>query len=875
MQLREAIKLHLEHHVADSPFLIPRWSTKLETQIMVKKGIEEVEPKVYTADGETWSNSRWPFKAGTDPYYKDRPITYDPEKRISRIGSTGWNWEDKRSVFVGIDIDAEDSGHAAGTNTVDEFQLGQIVAKLSELPYISLVRSTGGKGIHGYVYFDQSDAPVTENHNEHTQVALAVLEKIREDTGMDLVQEKIVDVKGVVLWFWSCDSGPTHPGFTVVHEGTQLLKNSDIPEWDKVVPKKKVKNDQHDYTQCELEPDHLEILAQLEDLGYAYSFNEEFNTAQTHTFALKILYEKRKAEGNPVRGIYQTLSKGTDPSCPNCYITAKPGGFFKVARFGNATSEHKTWFTKDDDTWTFFNQPVDPMSVFARYAITHDMSSAILDPASFGEVLALLECDFDFPEEQIKVVYDSSANAIIAHARYREDNPVPSGWTKVGKKITARLPLDGNQETRANNYLDDIDQQFRFVIAPSNEPFGWFHKSASRGWVKYEASGHIARLVSQQFGKTALDEIVAMMQNYPWMLGNCPFGPEILPNREWNRCTATFACDPADHPGPHVHFDKIFDHLGKGLDLAVANADWAGEWGLESGADYLRYWVASAVKYPFEPLPYLFFFGPQGCGKSIFIEMLRFLFPGSVGDISGAILSEAGFNAEATGKVFCYLEEKDLTGKGQAQRAYERIKEWTMAKEVLIHPKGKTPYMAANTMKFVHMANQINSLRIDRDDTRVVAVDVPKLMDPIPKSIMEARLQEEVPQFLRTILTTEIPPAVERCRVPHINTLAKMELGEANMSMVQRFAQTTLKPCPGNLIEFSEFKQRFDKFCEEKRVPIMGQNAISSELRKMEDLLVLGKHGKNNKVHLGNIKFEGTKGNPGKKLSLQENGRLG
>lgn len=872
MKFRKAIEAHLKHHVDDSPWLIPRWSTKLETQVMVKKGRNEVEPGVYSEGGETWKNARWPWKAGTDPTYFDKDITYDPEKRIARIGSTGWNWEDKRSVYVGIDIDAVDSGHAAGTNQLDEFQLGKIVAQLSELDYVTLVRSTGGKGIHGYIFFDESDQPVTDNHNEHTQVALAVLEKIKEDTGMDLVEQKIVDVKGVVLWIWADTSGPDHPGFTVVHEASRNLKNSEIPEWSKVAPKKKITNDKFKYDKCELEEDHIKILAQLEELGYAFYWNEEHNTAQTHTFALKALYHKRKNEGDPIRGIFETVSEGNDPSSPNCYITAKPGGYFKVARYGNATVEHRTWFVKDDDTWTFFNQPVDPMSVFARYALTFDMSSAVLDHESFGEVLALLECEFPYPEEQIKVVYDSSANAIIAHARYREDNPVPSGWTKTGKKITARLPLDGNAETRANNYLDDIDQQFRFVIQPNNEPYGWYHNTATRGWVKYESSGHLNRLVAQQFGKSAVDEIVAMMQNYPWLAGNCPFGPIDLPNREWNLCKARLACDPSDRPGPHPHFDKIFEHLGQGLDVAVRNADWSGEWGLEGGADYLRYWVASAVKYPFEPLPYLFFFGGQGCGKSIFIEMLRWLFPGSVENIAQAVMSESGFNGEALGKVFCYLEEKDLTGR-QAQSAYERIKEWTMAKEISIHPKGKTPFMAPNTMKFVHMANKIDSIRIDRDDTRVVAVDVPKIHHPIPKSIMEEKLKEEIPYFLRTLLTTEIPPAVERCRVPHVNTVAKMELGESSMSTVQRFAQQHLKPCPGNMIPFSDFKEKFDAYCIKERKPTMGQNAISSELRKMEDLLVVGKYGKKNIIHIGNVAF-GDGGKKGKKLTLQENGRL-
>ena len=870
--IRAGIAQFLKSRTEESPFLIPLWTPELETQILVHKGTNEVDPNVYEADGEKWTNHRWPYKASSDPQYSDRKLTYDPAKRVARIGSTWWNWERRESLAVAFDIDAEDSGHAAGTNQLDEFKLGQVVAKLSDLEYVSIIRSTGGKGVHGYIFFDPDDRPQTNNHNEHTQVCLAVIEKIKADTGMDLIEEKIVDAKGLVLWLWASTSNKDHIGFTAIKEATKNLRNEDLADWTHITTAKKVTSVKGNYEQCELTEEHIEVLSQLEDLGYAYRWNAEHNTAQTHTYALKILQEKRKNEGNPLKGLFETNSEGNDPSSPNCYITAKPGGMFKVTRYGNGTQEHRLWLSKDDDTWCFYNQELDPFAVLQRYAMTFDMSSATLGHEEFAEALEILGVEFEFPKVQIKATYDSGNNSIVVKARHSENEGVPSGWTKVGKQITARLPIDGSPETRTTNYLDEIDDSFRFVIQPDFSPCGWFHKS-SRGWIKYDGVGQIARLISQQFGKQAADEVIAMMQNNPWMLGNYPFGPSELPERTWNRCLARFACEPSEVHGPHPHFDKIFDHLGKGLDQAVWDAEWASEWGLEGGADYLRYWVASAVKHPYEPLPYLFFFGQQGCGKSIFVEMLKMLFPDSAGEISQAVLSESGFNGEALGKVFCYIEEKDLTGK-QAQRAYERIKEWVMAKEISIHPKGKTPYMTRNTSKFIHFANNINSIKIDRDDTRVVAVDVGKLHNPIPKTIMENRLEEEIPFFLRTLMTTEIPPAVERCRVPHINTVAKMELGECNMSVVQKFAQDQLKPCPGNVIEFKDFKSRFDTFCGVKNISVMGMNAISSELRKMEDLLVLGKYGNTNKVHIGNVKFADSSVTGGKVLHLQSNGRI-
>jgi hypothetical protein len=350
-----------------------------------------------------------------------------------------------------------------------------------------------------------------------------------------------------------------------------------LSDWSHITSAKKVTSVKGNYEQCELTGEHIEVLSQLEDLGYVYRWNAEHNTAQTHTFALKMLHEKRKNEGNPLKGLFFTNSKGSDPSNPNCYITAKPGGTFKVTRYGNGTIEHKTWSTKDDDTWTFYNQTLDPFSILQRYAMTYDMSSATLDHEAFAEALEILGIEFEYPQVQIKAVYDSGNNSIIVKARYLENEGIPAGWTRVGKQMTARLPIEGNQETRTLNYLEEIDETFRFVIQPDYSPCGWFHRSV-RGWIKYESVGHVARLISQQFGKTAADEVIAMMQNNPWMLGNYPFGPSELPDRTWNRCLARFACEPAEEHGPHVHFDKIFDHLGKGLDLAVKNAEWASVW---------------------------------------------------------------------------------------------------------------------------------------------------------------------------------------------------------------------------------------------------------------------------------------------------------
>ncbi len=364
MNIRTGIATFLKARRAESPWLIGRWTPDLETQINVRDGIGEGE-------GEVWANHRWPYNATAAPQYSDKVLTFDPGKRCTRIGSTWWNWRTRESVAIGFDIDAEDSGHAAGTNQLDSFKLGQVVAKLSELDYVTLVRSTGGKGVHGYVFFNEK--PKTANHNEHTQVGLAVIQKISEDTGLDM--GKIVDVKGVVLWFWSESSPAGHPGFSLIKEASRDLNASEIPH-----TKTTVCNNKNSYEQHALEPEHISILSDLEDLPFAYSWLDGHNMARTHTVALKMLMVQRESEGNPIKGVFETVSSGSDPTNPNCYIVPRPNGVFKVTRYGNGAAEHRLWSVKDDSASCLYNHDDDEITKYVKLQgyVTREAVEAVI-----------------------------------------------------------------------------------------------------------------------------------------------------------------------------------------------------------------------------------------------------------------------------------------------------------------------------------------------------------------------------------------------------------------------------------------------------------------------------------------------------------------
>src|SRR5690606_17337182 len=129
---------------------------------------------------------------------------------------------------------------------------------------------------------------------------------------------------------------------------------------------------------------------------------------------------------------------------------------------------------------------------------------------------------------------------------------------------------------------------------------------------------------------------------------------------------------------------RILNHSGSGLDEAIKSHPWAIANGILTGGDYLKCWIASLIQKPTEPLPYLFFYGDQGAGKSIIHEALSTLFKKGYVLAKQSVTSDGGFSGELNNAILCVLEEIDLN---KDKRAYGRIKDWVTARQILIHPK--------------------------------------------------------------------------------------------------------------------------------------------------------------------------------------------
>jgi len=150
----DLIDLYLEH------------ASHLETQVNVAAGNGwPVDGKrgSFTDGIDEWFNLRIPSNASDKPHFRDYEIRYPFDLHAEAIGSTGWDWNNRTSRFFGYDFDSI-TGHAAGVGvTVDE--LDRIREAAQAIPWVSVRRSTGGKGLHLYVVL--SEGIETENHAVH------------------------------------------------------------------------------------------------------------------------------------------------------------------------------------------------------------------------------------------------------------------------------------------------------------------------------------------------------------------------------------------------------------------------------------------------------------------------------------------------------------------------------------------------------------------------------------------------------------------------------------------------------------------------------------------------------------------------------------
>lgn len=467
------------------------YNRSMECQVLVAQdGGQRVEGEFkgrkwqgWTDGLTTWKAIRIPYGANAEPHYDDAPMNFDIVEHAEGIGLTGWNWAERVSKFVAFDFDSI-IGHKAG---LGESDLTQVREKAQEIPWVTVRKSTSGKGVHLYVFLP--DVP-TANHGEHAALARAVLAKLSLATGFDF--ESKVDVCGGNMWVWHRKQKGTD-GLALIKRGEIL---TDIPvNWRDHLGAVKGKSKgvaPRLLDACGLQPDtldellggiqktpldaeHKRLLAFLEDKKCVASWDADRHLLITHTAHLKDAHSALQ-----LKGLFETSS--THSTAQNVFCALKGNGAWIVRRFGLGVKEHALWVT-DDSKWTkcVFNQePGFDTACRAFKGMERPKGGYAFDNARDAKhALAALSVELQIPEwthaRNARLIEKKDGRLNVQVEREsKDDKEEMDGWTVEGK-FWSKV-LNAPPRSKEEISVEDKDGLFRHVISEGAENAGWLLK---------------------------------------------------------------------------------------------------------------------------------------------------------------------------------------------------------------------------------------------------------------------------------------------------------------------------------------------------------------------------------------------------------------
>lgn len=885
----EAIQNFLNARLKDhnDPELLKRWSPCMETQINVSSagGVpaldDEGKPRrnTYTDGAFTWHNIRIPKKANSEPEWNDYPMSWPLDPYVEGIGMTGWDFINKISRSCGYDFDSI-TGHAAGVGIADE-QLAKVKQAAMALPWVEVRRSTGGNGIHLYV---PGLAIPTENHTVHAALARCILALMSTECNFDFASQ--VDACGGNMWIWHRKMTYGNQGLVLIKPAERPLTLADLPpNWRDhvdVVTRKRAKIRVTGIPESEidsfesltsgrtfvpLDETHKAIMSKIAEHGYSCVWVPDHHLVQTHTHALVTLLKKER-EFLKLKGFFTTLSESQGDGTPNCFMFPLAGGAFRVYKFWKGSAETPTWRQDGSSyTWCDFNRVPDlatAASALGGVEAPEGRGYSFANADEAAKVIEALGQSVVMPDaikhRNTILRANKDGRLIVEIKREKKADPenIP-GWdgTKPGwwrRLVNVQVEADEKQID-----FDKFDKVIRAVITPNGDRDGWIHRSTHREgeWVRCPKDDCRSILLAMGQGKPEAEQILGLCAINPWMIVSLPFQPEYPGGRKWNKCAVQYLFKPAnqeyDDSDAHPHWDKILDHIGNDLTTTIKTLDWCQKANIVRGREYLLHWIACMLREPLEQLPYLFLYGPQNSGKSIFHEAIKLLLTPEDKAVVKAdkAITSAEFNRELEGAILCYIEEKDISVIPQA---YNRIKDILTAKSLSIRKMRTDTYQVPNWTHWVHCANSQKNCPVFPGDTRIMVIYVPELVEEIPKTILLKRLEEEAPAFMRTILNlTLVPLGVGgRLRLPVITTDRRLKSMSLNTTPLERFIDSSAYYAPGQRVLFQDFFEAFEKSLDPAEDTGWTRRRVSNEL---PERFPTGR-GNYNKMYIGNMSLE-------------------
>lgn len=774
---------------------------------------------------QTWKSFRIPYNAMTNPTHDDKPLTYDFERHIEGIGMTGWDWLNKRSRWCAYDFDAMVGHSDRHSRKCSEDELKEIKDRLLEIPWVTLRYSTSGQGLHVYVHIADTEV-IVENHTQHAAIARSILSKLSGLTGFDFHSK--VDICGGNMWVWHRKQMGTN-GLTLIKQGGKL---EEIPiNWADhltVVSGHRKKNKPFFInSNQELDPfeeltgkrafvkldgEHKKLMLWIEE-NYPNTswWDNDYHMLVTHTSILKEAHTRLS-----MRGIFKTNTTGS--SARNCYAFPIRHGAWVVRRYSIGVKEDISWEHNDNDyTKCYLNREPDLATLARAYGAIEDTDGGFyfLSGEVAIEAAKMLGVTIDIPNwamhRKCKLKNHKDGRLLIELEAMTNDHSHMKagdleGWNLKSKAWKRIFNIKTSQNSDPQD-LVDYDDLIRHLVTESGQDAGWTIKAADQ-WTS-EPLVHIVKAL-KSLGEKATDPIVGNAIMKRWVLVNRPFEPEFPGDRIWNRNAPQLAFVPTNDKDnlSFPSWQKVLTHVGKNLDHALLDNGWARTNGITTGSEYLKCWIASLFQQPFEQLPYLFLYGPEDCGKTIFWEGLTLLLTQGFCKGDYALTNQSGFNGELQHSILCVVEEVDIS---KSKVAHARMKDWITAKHINIRPMYCQPYLVPNLTHWVQTANSHNFCPIFEGDSRITMIDVSPfdIGEMIPKNEFLTLLKKEAPDFLAEILAFDIPKTSSRLAIPIVETARKIAVQRTNKTELELFLEEHTFYYPGKLIKFSEFCERF------------------------------------------------------------------
>ncbi len=513
---------------------------------------------------EPWYNVRMPKNANGEPERNDWPLEYDFAKHVEGVGCTGWDFGQRCSRWFGFDFDSI-VGHASD-HGISDAALEAVKAAAWEIPWLEIRKSTGGKGLHLYVRCTD-EGIATANHSEHAALGRAVLEVISSAAGFDFTAS--VDCCGGNMWVWHRKATLANEGLKLLKAATRRLTMADLPgDWRShlpVVQRKRAtqriigldadaENAFDDLVRARkrvpLGPEHKRVMEALTRQGFSVVYQQDNHLVQTHTAGLAKLMDDPSLE---IRGIFKTISAGTDPGKPNCFMFALANGGWKVFRFSPGAKEAETWdhaghwtcceynvratlsdavhavggFERSDGSYAFGSVPqgltaLKGMGIEATAPAWTEKREMSLKPhKSRRKLIAFIahEADDDNPR---------SAQDMRDHRWNCEGVKKQIRWVQI-VKLPPALSSD-----RASEMLDRYDAAIRSLKTPDGQDAGWRVKDDEGDWVVRDRTAAKDALLELAVPATEVGAALAKLQRRNWTMRNMPFQPEFPGGRTWN-----------------------------------------------------------------------------------------------------------------------------------------------------------------------------------------------------------------------------------------------------------------------------------------------------------------------------------------------------